>query len=219
MEGPGTPWASKEQVLRPKPWPCSLWWWWCNYYRPCQYKYYWTAVKPEERGDMFLRNVGCLRRRIPEDHGTISKFSPSWNKKLVRLQIEITCRPCRLQSWRSKTQTKFWDVNYRSAYNLSSSYFLTRSVDVRIPKFNFTFFSVELRVSQVFFYTLLRYGYITHNNTAIHNSSYSIKNWLRATWLNILGYVQALFVLNRRRIYLCLHKRPKTFQSDELTYC
>jgi hypothetical protein len=26
MEGPGTPWASKEQVLRPKPWPCSLWW-------------------------------------------------------------------------------------------------------------------------------------------------------------------------------------------------
>jgi hypothetical protein len=111
----------------------------CNYYRPCRYKYYWTAVKPEERGDMFLRNVGCLRRRIPEDNG-ISKLSPSWNKKLVRLQIEITCRPCRLQSWRSKTQTKFLDVNYRSAYNLSSSCFLPRSVDVRIPKFNFTFF-------------------------------------------------------------------------------
>jgi hypothetical protein len=28
IEGPGTPWASKEQVLRPKPRPCSLWWWW-----------------------------------------------------------------------------------------------------------------------------------------------------------------------------------------------
>jgi hypothetical protein len=27
IEDPGTPWASKEHVLRPKPWPCSLWWW------------------------------------------------------------------------------------------------------------------------------------------------------------------------------------------------